>query len=151
MSAPHTERLSKREGMAVSGAAITSAPLGAAVVTGGAVTLADLGLHVLGGTALHLSAVSGSLTLGVAAFALVAAIGALVRAGKSGRAGRWVRSNPWSFALLPGASVAAIALVLSIALGGGILSGIVSGLWHGVVVFGVTGAAGTLSRSRRKA
>jgi hypothetical protein len=150
MSAPprnNEEGLSRREEMTVSSAAMSGAPLGAAAVTGSVVALGDLGLHVIGG---HISeaALGGSVSLGVAVFFLVAAIGALMRA-KSGRAARWARNNPWRFAVLPGAAVAAICLVLSVVLGGGVVGGIWSGLWHGAAVFGLTGVAGAVSRSRR--
>jgi hypothetical protein len=149
MSAPtHSEQdLSRREEMTVSGAAMSGAPVGAAAVTGGVVALGDLGLHLIGG---HVSeaALGGSLSLGVAAFFVVAAVGALMRA-RSGRAARWARNNPWQFAMLPGAAVAAITFVLSVLLGGGIVGGIWSGLWHGAAVFGITGVAGAVSRSRR--
>ena len=150
MSAPprnNEEGLSRREEMSVSSAAMSGAPLGAAAVTGGVVALGDLGLHVIGG---HISeaALGGSLSLGVAVFFLVAAIGALMRA-RPGRAARWARSNPWRFAVLPGAAVAAISLVLAVVLGGGVVGGIWSGLWHGAAVFGLTGVAGAVSRGRR--
>jgi hypothetical protein len=150
MSAPprnNQEGLSRREEMSVSSAAMSGAPLGAAAVTGGVVALGDLGLHVIGG---HISeaALSGSLALGVSVFFLVAAIGALMRA-RSGRAARWARNNPWRFAVLPGAAVAAITLVLSVLLGGGVVGGVWSGLWHGAAVFGLTGVAGAVSRGRR--
>jgi hypothetical protein len=138
--------LTKREEMTVSGAAMSGAPLGLATIAGGAVAVADLALHGFG--ALHLAAISGSVTAGVAVFMVVAAIGALVRK-RGGRSVRWARSNPWKYAVLPGVSVAAIALVLSIITGGGVVDGIFSGLWHGAVVFGLTGAVGAVTRTRR--
>jgi len=150
MSAPtrnNPEGLSRREEMTVSGAAMSGAPLGAAAVTGGVAALGDLGLHVIGGT-VGMGALGGSLSLGVAVFFVVAAVGAQLRA-RSGRAARWARSNPWRFAVLPGAAVAAITFVLTVVLGSGILSGIGSGLWHGAAVFGLTGVAGAVARSRR--
>jgi hypothetical protein len=147
MSAPSDQDLSRREEMSVSSAAMSSAPWGAAAVTGGVVAVADLGLHVIGGT-IHVSALSGSLALGAAVFLVVAAAGALWRT-RSGRAVRWARANPWRFAILPGVAAAAIALVLSVLTGGGILGGIFSGLWHGAAVYGVTGAAGMFSKSKK--
>src|ERR1700719_5390388 len=89
MSAPtHNEQdLSRREELSVSGAAMSGAPWGAAVVTGGVVAAGDLGLHVIhSGLGLHLSGLSGSLAMGAVAFFVVAAAGALWRGG--GRPGR---------------------------------------------------------------
>ncbi len=150
MSAPtqNDHDLSKREEMSISGAALSGAPWKAAVLTGGVVAAGDLGLHVIrGGLGLH--AVSGSLAMGAVAFFVVAAAGALWRARPS-RAIRWARSNPWRFAILPALAVAAIAVVLSVVTGGGVLHGLVSGLWHGGLAFGLTGVAGMASKSRQK-
>jgi len=150
MSAPtqNDHDLSKREEMSISGAALSGAPWKAAVLTGGVVAAGDLGLHVIrGGLGLH--AVSGSLAMGAVAFFVVAAAGALWRARPS-RAIRWARSNPWRFAILPALAVAAIAIVLSVVTGGGVLHGVVSGLWHGGLAFGLTGVVGMASKSRQK-
>jgi hypothetical protein len=150
MSAPtqNDHDLSRREEMSISGAALSGAPWKAAVLTGGVVAAGDLGLHVIrGGLGLH--AVSGSLAMGAVAFFVVAAAGALWRARPS-RAIRWARSNPWRFAILPALAVAAIALVLSVVTGGGVLHGVVSGLWHGGLAFGLTGVVGMASKSRQK-
>jgi hypothetical protein len=141
--------LSRREEMTISGAAISGAPWGAAVVTGGVVAAADLGLHVIG-SGIGLAALSGSAAMGVLAFFVVAAAGALWRA-RSSRAIRWARSNPWRFAVLPAVACAAIAFVLSIATGGGLIHPILSGLWHGGVTYGLVGVAGVASRSRKRA
>ena len=151
MSAPtDSEReLSRREEMSVSGAAMSGAPWGAAVVTGGVVAAGDLGLHLLG-SSLGVGALSGSLALGAVAFFVVAAAGALWRARPS-RAIRWARSNPWRFAVLPAVACAVIALVLSVVTGGGMVDGVLSGLWHGGVVYGLTGVAGVASKSRKQA
>jgi hypothetical protein len=150
MSAPtqNDHDLSKREEMSISGAALSGAPWTAAVLTGGVVAAGDLGLHVIRG-GLGLSAVSGSLAMGAVAFFVVAAAGALWRARPS-RAIRWARSNPWRFAVLPAIACAAIALVLSVVTGGGVLHGAVSGLWHGGLAFGLTGVVGMASKSRQK-
>ena len=151
MSAPtDSEReLSRREEMSVSGAAMSGAPWGAAVVTGGVVAAGDLGLHLLG-SSLGVGALSGSLALGAVAFFVVAAAGALWRARPS-RAIRWARSNPWRFAVLPAVACAVVALVLSVVTGGGMIDGVLSGLWHGGVVYGLTGVAGVASKSRKPA
>ena len=149
MSAPtHNEQdLSRREELSVSGAAMSRAPWGAAVVTGGVVAAGELGLHVIG-SGLGLHALSGSLAMGAVAFFVVAAAGALWRARPS-RAIRWARSNPWRFAVLPAIACAAVALVLSVVTGGGVFSGVLSGLWHGGVVYGLTGVAGMATKSRK--
>jgi hypothetical protein len=140
--------LSRREEMSISGAALTGAPWGAAVLTGGVVAAGDLGLHVIRG-GLGLSALSGSIAMGVVAFFVVAAAGALWRARPS-RAIRWARNNPWRFAVLPALACAAVALVLTVVTGGGVLHGVVSGLWHGGLAFGLTGVIGMASKSRQK-
>ena len=147
MSAPSDQDLSRREELSISGAAMSSAPWGSAAVAGGVVAAADLGLHVIGDT-IGVAAFSGSLALGAAVFIVVAAAGALWRA-KSGRAARWARSNPWRFAILPAVAAAAIALVLTVVTGGGIFHGILSGVWHGGAVFGLTGAIGSVGKSRK--
>jgi hypothetical protein len=138
--------LSRREEMTVSGAAMSAAPWGAAAVTGGVVAVGDLGLHIIG-SGLGLSALSGSVSWGAVAFFVVAAAGALWRARPT-RAIRWARSNPWRFAVLPAIACAAVAFVLSVVTGGGLIDPVLSGLWHGGVVYGLTGAAGVLSKSR---
>jgi hypothetical protein len=151
MSAPTDSQqdLSRREELSVSGAAMSGAPWGAAVVTGGVVAAGELGLHIMGsGFGLHLSALSGSLAMGAVAFFVVAAAGALWRARPS-RAIRWARSNPWRFAVLPAVACAAVALVLSVLTGGGVIDGALSGLWHGGLVYGLTGVAAMTSRSRK--
>jgi len=140
--------LSRREEMTVSSAAMSAAPWGAAAVTGGVVAVGDLGLHIIGG-GFGLSGLSGSVAMGVVAFFVVAAAGALWRARPS-RAIRWARSNPWRFAVAPAVACAAIVLVLSVVTGGGIIHPVLSGLWHGGLVYGLTGAAGVLSRSRKQ-
>ena len=154
MSAPtHSEQdLSRREELSISGAAMSSAPWGAAVATGGVVAAGDFALHVLGSglSGFHLSALSGSIAMGAVAFFVVAAAGALWRA-KPSRAIRWARSNPWRFAVVPAIACAAIALVLSVVTGGGIIDGVLSGLWHGGLVYGLTGVAGVASKSRKPA
>jgi hypothetical protein len=151
MSAPtdSEQDLSRREEMTVSGAAMSGAPWGAAVVTGGVIAAGDLGLHIIGGFHIGLGSLTGSIAMGAVAFFVVAAAGALWRA-KPSRAIRWARNNPWRFAIMPALACAAIALVLSVVTGGGVLGGLWSGLWHGGVVYGLTGAAGLASRSRRK-
>jgi hypothetical protein len=138
--------LNRREEMSVSGAAMSQAPWTGAVVTGGVVALGDFGWHVIGGH-FGLGGISDALSLGVIAFLVVAASGALLRE-RAGRPVRWARANPWRFALLPGAAAAAIVFVLSVLLGGGIVGPVFAGLWHGAVTFGLTGAVGTYARSR---
>ena len=151
MSAParNEQDLSRREEMSISSAAMSGAPWGAAAATGTVVAVGDLGLHIIG-TSLGLGALSGSVAMGAVAFFVVAAAGALWRA-KPGRAIRWARSNPWRFAVMPAVACAAIALVLSVVTGGGIFPAVLSGLWHGGIVYGLTGAAGAVSKSRKSA
>ena len=138
--------LSRREEMTVSSAAMSAAPWGAAAVTGGVVAVGDLGLHVIGGPRPEL-ALSGSVAMGAVAFFVVAAAGALWRARPS-RAIRWARSNPWRFAVLPALACAAVVLVLSVVTGGGVIDPVLSGLWHGGLVYGLTGVA-AMTKSRK--
>jgi hypothetical protein len=140
--------LSRREKMSVSGAAMSAAPWTAATVSGGVIAAGDLALHLISG-GLGLSALSGSLAMGAVAFCVVAAAGALWRARPT-RAIRWARSNPWRFAVMPAIACAAIALVLSVVTGGGIIHPVLSGLWHGGLVYGLTGVAGAVSKSRKQ-
>jgi len=150
MSAPtqSDQDLSRREEITVSGAAMSGAPWAAATMTGGVVAVGDLGQHLIG-AGLGMAAVGGSLSVGAVAFFVVAAAGALWRARPS-RAIRWARSNPWRFAVVPALACAAIALVLSVVTSGGIIDPVLSGLWHGAVVYGLTGVAGATSKSRKR-
>ena len=52
---------------------------------------------------------------------------------------------------MPALAAAAVVFVLSLVTGGGIIHPMLSGLWHGGVVYGLTGAAGMASRSRKAA
>jgi hypothetical protein len=148
-SAHSDQDLSRREEMTVSTAAMSAAPWGAAALAGGVVAAGDLGLHIIG-AGIGLGALSGSVAMGAVAFFVVAAAGALWRARPS-RAIRWARSNPWRFAVLPALACAAVALVLSVVTGGGIVDPVLSGLWHGALTYGLTGAAGMLNRPRKPA
>lgn len=138
--------LSRREELSVSGAALSYAPWRAAGVTGVVVAGADLARHLLAG---HL-AVSSSLSAGIVAVFAVAGAGALWRA-RSGRVAGWASRNPWRFAVLPGAAAAVLIFVLSVLAGGsGILGGAFTAVWHGAVVYGVTGVAGAVAGGRRR-
>jgi len=136
--------LSRREEMTVSGAAMADVPWGVAGAAGAVVTGADLAVHLLGG---HL-ALSSSLSAGTVALFAVAG-GSVVVRNRAGRAARWARSNPWRFAVLPGAAAAVIVFVLSVLIGSsGLFGGAFTALWHGAIAFGLTGAAGAIAGSR---
>src|ERR1700753_4254000 len=92
--------LHRRGEASVSAAAMSQAPWTGAAVTGGVLALGDFGWHVIAG---HFGAggLGDSLSLGVLAFMVVAASGALLRE-RSTRALRWARGNPWRLALVPG-------------------------------------------------
>ncbi len=137
--------LSRRDEMAVSGAALSGAPWSAATLTGGVVAAGDLGLNLIGGH-IGLTMLSGPLSLGIVAFFAVAAAGALLRARRT-RSLAWARNNPWRFALFPALACAAVVLPVALVLGGaGIFGAAFSGFWHGLLVFGVTGAVGSMRR-----
>ncbi|MEP7023592.1 MAG: hypothetical protein ABJB47_07210 [Actinomycetota bacterium] len=148
MSAPTRKDapgLTRREEMTVSSAALSHAPWGLAGAAGTVVAGADLGLHLL---TLHLDLTS-SLSAGAVAFFAVAAGGA-ARSNAAGRTMRWVRQNPWRFAVLPGVACAVVVFVLATVLGHGFVGPAFSALWHGAIAFGLTGAAGSMRRTRRR-
>ena len=148
MSAPPRKDgpgLTRRDELAVSGAAMSHAPWGAAAATGAVVTGGDLLLHL---ASLHLG-ITQSLAAGSVAFFTVAGGGAMLRSHSS-RAMRWVRSNPWRFAVLPGAATAVIVFVLVVVLGSaGLVGGAFDALWHGAITFGLTGLVGTVAGGRK--
>ena len=138
--------LSRREELAASSRAMSVAPWSTAGAAGAVVTGADLVLHLTGG---HLGLTS-SLSAGAVAFFAVAGGGALLRS-QSGRAMRWARANPWQFAVLPGVAAAIVVFVLSVIIGSsGLIGGSFTALWHGAVVYGLTGVAGSVAGSRKR-
>jgi hypothetical protein len=148
MSAPPRKDesgLTRRDELAVSSAAMTNAPWGAAAVTGAVVTGGDLLLHL---STFHLG-VSPSLSAGAVAFFTVAGGGAVLRS-RGGRAMRWARNHPWRFAMLPGAATLIVVFVLSTLLGGGFIGPVFAGLWHGAITYGLTGVAGTMAGARTR-
>jgi hypothetical protein len=149
MSAPPRNQepgLTRRDELAVSGAAMSAAPWSMAGAAGAVVTGGDLVLHLMGG---HLGLTS-SLSAGAVAFFAVAGAGAVLRSN-SGRAMRWARANPWRFAVLPGAAAAIVVFVLSVVIGSsGIVGGAFTSLWHGAIAYGLTGVAGSVAGSRKR-
>ena len=147
MSAPPStseSSLTRREELAVSGAALSDAPWKLAGAAGIVVAGADLALHLL---TLHL-AWAAALSMGAVAFFAVAGAGALVRSRRS-RALRWARTRPWRFALMPGAATAIVVFVLTVLHGSGLVGSVYTSLWHGAIAFALTGVAGTVIRPRR--
>jgi hypothetical protein len=147
MSAPPStseSALTRREELAVTGAALSDAPWKLAGAAGIVVAGADLALHLL---TLHLAWAS-ALSMGAVAFFAVAGAGALVRSRRS-RALRWARSRPWRFALMPGAATAIVVFVLTVLHGSGVVGSVYTSLWHGAIAFALTGVAGTVVRPRR--
>jgi hypothetical protein len=149
MSAPPRKDepgLTRRDELAVSGAALSDVPWTAAGAAGVVVAGADLVLHLTGG---HLG-LSSSLSAGTVALTSVAGAGVVLR-DRSSRAVRWARRNPWAFAVLPGVATAIIVFVLSVLVGSsGVIGGSFTALWHGAIAYGVTGAAAAIGGSRRK-
>ena len=142
-------RMSRHDRATVSAAALTGGSAAGAAIAGAVVTLGDLGLQVLHGH-LGLAAVGGSLSLGVSVFLVVLAAAAVMRA-RAGRAARWAAQNPWGFALLPGISAAVVVFLLTMLIGGGVVSGVWAAAWHGAAVYGLTGAVGSVAGRRRRA
>jgi hypothetical protein len=148
MSAPpstYQTNLSRREELAVSGAALSDAPWKLAGAAGIVVAGADLLLHLF---AFHL-AWATALSMGSVAFFTVAGAGALVRSRKS-RALRWARSRPWRYAAMPGAACAVIVFVLTVLHGSGVGGAAFTALWHGALTYGLTGTVGAVVRPRGK-
>jgi hypothetical protein len=148
MSAPtrkDEQGLTRRDELAVSGAAMSQAPWAAAGAAGAVVTGGDLVLHLLTANL----GLTSSLSAGAVAFFAVAAGGAVL-SSRSGRAMRWARQNPWRFAILPGVATAIVVFVLSVVLGGGMIGGSFSALWHGAAAYGLTGVAASVSRGRKR-
>ena len=146
MSAPpstYQTNLSRREELAVSGAALSDAPWKLAGAAGLVVTGADLLLHLF---AFHLAWAS-ALSMGSVAFFAVAGAGALVRSRRS-RALRWARSRPWRYAVMPGAACALVVFVLTVLHGSGVGGAAFTALWHGAVAYGLTGMVGAVVRPR---
>ncbi|MGO9079535.1 MAG: hypothetical protein ACLQDY_10910 [Streptosporangiaceae bacterium] len=139
--------LSRREELAVSGAALSQAPWTAAGAAGAVTAGGDMLAHLALAGQL---AVGAPVSLGAVVFFAVAGGGALLR-GRSGRAMRWARRNPWRFALAPGAACAIVVFALTVALGGGLPGAVFTGLWHGALAFGLTGLTGTVAHTRRRA
>jgi len=142
-------RMSRRDQATVSAAALSGGPAAGAAIAGTVVTLGDLGLQVLHGH-LGLAAVGGSVSLGVSVFLVVLAAAAVMRA-RTGRAARWAAQHPWGFALLPGVSAAVVVFLLTMLIGGGMVSGVWAAAWHGAAVYGLTGAVGSVAGRRKRA
>ena len=139
--------LTRRDELAVSGAAMSQAPWAVAGAAGVVVTGGDLVLHLLSANL----GLTSSLSAGAVAFFAVAAGGAAL-SGRSGRAMRWARQNPWRFAVLPGVACAIVVFVLSVMLGGsGMIGGTFTALWHGAAAYGLTGVAASVGHSRKRA
>jgi hypothetical protein len=137
--------LSRREELAVSSAALSGAPWGAAVATGGVAAIADLGLHLITGS-IGLSMLNGPFAFGAMVFFAVAAGGALLRSRPS-RALQWARRNPWRFALAPALACAAVIMPMAMVIGGsGVAGALFSAFWHGLGVFAFTGVIGAARR-----
>jgi hypothetical protein len=147
MSAPpstYQANLSRKEEVAVSGAALSEAPWALAGTGGAVVAAGDLIAHLI---FFHLEFLT-PISMGVAAFFAIAGAGALVRTRNS-RALRWARSRPWRFAVMPGAATAIIVFVLATVLhGSGIAGGVFTALWHGALAYGATGIVGSVVRPR---
>ena len=140
------QRLSKREELTVSSAAMADVPWAVAGAAGAVVTGADLLFHLIGG---HL-ALSSSLSAGTVAAFTVAGGSVVIRRNAS-RAARWARNHPWRFAVVPGAATAAIVFVLAVLVGSsGVFGGVFTALWHGAITFGLTGAAGAIAGSGKR-
>ncbi len=135
--------LSRKEEMAVSGAAMSEAPWKLAGAAGAVVAGGDMLAHLL---FFHLEFLT-PVSMGIAAFFAVAGAGALVRSRHS-RALRWARNRPWRFAVAPGAATAILVFVLTVLHGSGVFGSAFTAIWHGALAFGATGVIGAVVRPR---
>jgi len=141
---PRDERLSWRESFTVSGAALTNAPWGIAlvggVVVGGGYLLLHLGSFPL----------AGSILLGLQVLLAVAAGGALWRRRGGNRAVAWARQHPWRFGLVPavisGVITVPVEMIFSLS---GPFGALFSGVGRGLGTWVLVALIALASRSRK--
>lgn len=147
MTAPprNDESLTRHDELAISGAALADVPWAAAGAAGAVVFGADLVYHLTTG---HLDPGSALAAGTVAAFAVAG--GGVVLRKRASRAAMWARNHPWRFAILPGVAAAIVVFVISVLFSGGIFGSAFTGVWHGAIAYGLTGAAGMAAGNLRR-
>ncbi|GHE37495.1 hypothetical protein GCM10017673_44900 [Streptosporangium violaceochromogenes] len=134
------DELTRRDEMSLAGAALRGAPWKAAAVTGGTVAAASFGLGViLPGRA----DLTWALTVGIALFTLVAAVGSISRPDSGDRVTRqarlWALRRPWRFSLYPAVGAAALMYPVQLVVDDeGVFSAALDALQGGVVVYLIT-------------
>lgn len=134
------DELTRRDEMSLAGAALRGAPWKAAAVTGGTVAAASFGLEViLPGRA----DLTWALTVGIALFTLVAAVGSVGRPNSGDRVTRqarlWALRRPWRFSLYPALGAAALMYPVQLVVDDeGVFSAALDALQGGVVVYLIT-------------
>ncbi|WP_370067455.1 hypothetical protein [Streptacidiphilus sp. MAP5-3] len=123
----------------------TAAAVG--VVGAGAAVAVDL-------ITLHwsLSILAGPASIGLFLFFLVGGAGAaLTKRGGDHRIRRWAAEHPWEAALAPaGALWVTNAVTEFVFSSAGILSSILTGLWHAAILYAIVGVVSSVAGARRK-
>ncbi|MEV7013818.1 hypothetical protein [Streptosporangium sp. NPDC051022] len=144
------DELTRRDEMSLAGAALRGAPWRAAAVTGGTVAVTSLGMGVI---------LPGSpdftwaLSLGIALFTMVAAIGSIGRPNSGDRVTRqarlWALRRPWRFSLYPALGAAALMYPVQLILDDeGVFGAAFDALQGGVVVYLITAIVALTLRGR---
>lgn len=140
---PRDERLSWRESFTVSGAALTNAPWGVALIGGVVVGGGYLLLH-LGSLPL-----AASILLGLQVLLAVAAGGAVWKRRAGNRAVAWARQHPWRFAALPAVFTGVVTVPVAMVFGfAGPFGAIFSGIGRGLGTWVLVALAALIARSR---
>jgi hypothetical protein len=141
--------LTRRDEMALSGAALRGAPWKAAGITGALVAGVDVLFDLIGGDV----DLSWSVGMGIGLFTLIAAIGAVARPDRGDRvtqkARAWSLRHPWRFALYPAAGTAILLYPVQLVLDGeGVFGAAWDAVWGGALVYLITGLLTLVVRGR---
>jgi len=139
---PRRDDLSWRQSLSVSGAALTNAPWGVAllggIVGGGADFLVNLpGFHPV-----------TAVLVGLQVLLVIAAGGALWRKKERSRAVSWARKHPWRFATMPAVLTGVVTVPVAFVTGAGVFGSLFGGVGRGLTVFVLIGLLGLVSRAR---
>ncbi len=141
--------LTRRDEMALSGAALRGAPWKAAGVTGALVAGVDVLFDLIGGGV----DLSWSVGMGIGLFTLIAAIGSVARPDRGDRvtqkARAWALRHPWRFSLYPAAGTAILLYPVQLVLDGeGVFGAAWDAAWGGALVYLITGLLTLAVRGR---
>lgn len=140
---PRDESLSWRESFTVSGAALTNAPWGVALIGGAVVGGGNFLLHI---TSLP---IAGSVLLGLWAVLAVAAVGSVWRRRAGNRAVAWARRHPWRFAALPAVVTGVVTVPVEMIFNlSGPFAALFTGISYGVGTWVLVSLAALIARSR---